>query len=256
MTPDFADSFSIVGVKRTRKDRSESIKYARQEVNRFPGSPRGHLESIVTDLVKYKGMEEFPLLCAQMFDKDLFPVIEANTVRGSLVIPKMVATGKSLVVIIRIALATKIYGVEALNTMRVEFDKKRVASGRARSKHWFALKDTAMLKEIDTSTWGSVKRAVESRQVNDTEDTYSVHTLTDDDLFSLSDETVECFTAHELVPITAKVMFHSGDHSYNAGWLCDSCGFESERSDSPFDRCWVCQRDYCWPCSDRAVNFQ
>ena len=80
-------------------------------------------------------------------------------------------------VINKIALAAKIYGVEALNTMRI--DLRQEARGNwARSVkarvcpqgHRHALVD----RHLDV---GSVKRAVESRQVNNTEDTYSVHTL-------------------------------------------------------------------------------
>jgi hypothetical protein len=61
-----------------------------------------------------------------------------------------------------------------------------------------------------------------------------------DSIFSLSDEAVECFTYHQIVPLTAGEIASGGDDDYDLGWKCDSCGFEASEPDSTFDRCWIC----------------
>ena len=77
----------------------------------------------------------------------------------------------------------------------------------------------------------------------------------DDDIFSLTDETVFCFCNHELVGKTAQEMCDIGEDEYTDGWICDSCEKEEEEFDAPFDRCILCERDYCDECSERSESF-
>jgi len=63
-----------------------------------------------------------------------------------------------------------------------------------------------------------------------------------DSIFSLSDETVECFTYHELIPLTASEMASGGTDDYDLGWKCDSCSFEASEPGTTLERCWTCGR--------------
>ena len=88
----------------------------------------------------------------------MFDLIDANSVRGSLGVPKDTALGKALVKIIQIAVATKVNGALALQKVRDDVDTARILAKRAPTKHWLALADTELLKSVDTSTWAAVKQ--------------------------------------------------------------------------------------------------
>ena len=239
------------GVKRGNDFDSHSyskhdpVKHARVQ------KPRERLEEVVSDLIKHKAEDVFPQLCLDAFDREIFNLIEKNSVKGSFVIPKMISAGKSLVMIISLAVRCKNNGIDHLQNARRQIEADRFVVTRAPTKHWFGFVAEDKVNEVETSTWETIKASIQQQQSVE-DDTGSIASLSyddvtggSDDIHSLPDNVVDCFRQrHSLEPFNAEDL----DNLF-----CDSCKLKPE--EVAFESCEQCGLIFCEFCSDRWNNF-
>jgi hypothetical protein len=248
-----------VGVKRCSEDTYDFLsgQSVVKQGRIVDNTPRQQLEEIVAELTKHKDQLNFPQRCAEAFDSVIYQIIEANSSKGSLVLPKMVSAGKSLVMIINLAVLCKNLGLDHLQKARRQIDAERFANCRAPTRHWFGFVAEDKTNRVDTTTWETIKASIKQHPARQPVhgDTASIASLSDDDLtggattdeeiFSLPDYVVECFgQRHVLEPFNTKDL---------DDLFCDSCKFEPE--ELKYQACEECGMIYCDFCSERWAHF-
>jgi hypothetical protein len=246
-----------VGVKRCSEDTYDFLsgQSVVKQGRIVDNTPRQQLEKIVAELTKHKDQLNFPQRCAEAFDSVIYQIIEANSSKGSLVLPKMVSAGKSLVMIINLAVLCKNLGLDHLQKARRQIDVERFANCRAPTRHWFGFVAEDKTNRVDTTTWESIKASIKQHQPVQV-DTGSIASLSDDDLtggatsgsdddiHSLPDAVVWCFgQRHTLEPF---------DDAELEDVFCDSC---FEETDAAYDSCEKCGKLYCENCAERWANY-
>lgn len=197
-------------------------------------SPREELEQIVEKLVLEKFSFDFPRKCATAFEQVVFPLIAEHS-KGSFVLPQQTKVGKNLGMIARIAVLVKRDGDSSLHALRKKIDNDRSLARREPTRHWFALRNENLLKEIDLSCWSSFQREWK--------------------LASMTEDVMNCFKQHEPTATTS-IELAKDDQTYELGFECDACHDLVEFGDNLFVHCQVCNLDFCFGCDGYRMKSE
>lgn len=269
---------TLITSKRCVEDLDNTEFFEESKRARYLNTPRENLEDIVTGLLEHKSEAAFPQLCANVFDSDIFSIIENHSSRGGLVLPKMHKLGKALCAIIKLAVSCKKYGLASLEETRRQVDIDRFAKGGSPTRSWFALNNSDLLVDlVNTSSWESIKRSIGDHHcaapgvAADVCELSTIGTLTQEDVtgdvdghdvdghdddIQLDGAIMHCFQAHEVESIASVKMAQDFPEEYGDGWLCDLCGSSFDVGTSNLYRCRICELDFCFGCEERRINWK
>lgn len=215
------------------------------------------LEEAVVCLVLYKKGDDFPVTCLDAARGTLGELIDAVSGAGDRIgIPQTMASGKNLMFLLVLAIATAKHGIDAVKAERCKFDAARVSERRAPSRSWMSWckgdrRSSSMLSDIHTVRWSVIKcdltaPTTTEAEVDDVIDDLDLHIEEED----MDADVARCFASHpRQPPCTADEIMGLGD-AYADGWKCDCCDVGDE-SGLSMHHCLVCLLDMCGKCEGR-----